>query len=291
MIKKIFGGVFIILFVLTKIFLEGKFDFSYSWIYDLITIMEIAMAVYCFIPSPKNTIKVKGREISKRTFIATAIAFILVPLTIYFGVHNLGNRKYYFISILIILEIIVPYIISFEKGKPKVRELVIISVLCALAVCGRMVFFWLPQFKPIVAMVIIAGVTLGGETGFLVGVITGFVSNFMFGQGAWTPWQMTAFGMVGLVSGFIFNNKGLAITRLRLVVFGLISTVVLYGGIVNAEYILVWQANPTWEMVVATYIAGLPFDLVHGVSTAVFLWFIAEPMIEKIERVKTKYGI
>lgn len=291
MIKKIFGGVFIALFILTKVFLEDKFDFSNSWIYEIITILEIAAVVYCFVPVPKNTIKINGREISKRTIIATAVAVILVPLTIYFGVHNLGNRKYYFISILIILEIILPYVISFEKSKPKVRELVIISVLCALAVCGRMVFFWLPQFKPVVAMVIIAGVTLGGETGFLVGVITGFISNFLFGQGAWTPWQMVGFGMVGLVAGFVFNSKGIAITKIRLAVFGFIATVVLYGGIVNSEFVFVWQANPTIEMAMATYLAGLPFDLVHGVSTVVFLWFIAEPMIEKIERIKTKYGV
>lgn len=291
MIKKIIGGIFVILFVLTKIFFEDSFDYSNSWIFDLATIIEVAIGVYCFIPTTKNTIRIKGREISRRTIIATAVAVILVPLTIYFGVHNLGNRKYYFISILIILEIMVPYIISFEKSKPNVRELVIISVLCALSVCGRMAFFWLPQFKPVVAMVIIAGVTLGGETGFLVGVITGFVSNFLFGQGAWTPWQMTAFGMVGLVSGLLFSKRGIGVTKLRLVIFGLISTVILYGGIVNAEYILVWQENPTWDMVVATYLAGLPFDLVHGVSTAIFLWFIAEPMIEKVERVKTKYGI
>ena len=102
---------------------------------------------------------------------------------------------------------------------------------------------------------------------------------------------MVAFGMTGLVSGFVFNSKGIKITKLRLMVFGFITTVVLYGGIVNAEYILVWQENPTWEMVVATYVAGLPFDLVHGISTAVFLGFIAEPMTEKIERIKTKYGI
>ncbi len=291
MIKKVFGGAFIVLFILTKIFLEDSFDFSNSWVFDLITIFEIAIAVYCFTPAPKNTIATKGREISKRTIIATAIAVVLVPLTIYFGVHNLENRKYYFISILIIIEILAPYIISFEKSKPKARELVVISVLCALAVCGRMVFFWLPQFKPVIAMIIIAGVTLGGETGFLIGVITGFISNFLFGQGAWTPWQMTAFGMVGLISGLLFSTKAIGITKIRLVIFGFIATIVIYGGIVNSEFVLVWQENPSWEMVVATYVAGLPFDLSHAVSTAVFLWFIAEPMIEKIERVKIKYGI
>lgn len=291
MIKKIIGGIFVVLFIITKIFFEDKFDFNSSWVYDLITILQVAIAGYCFIPSTKNGLRTQGKGISKHTVIATVIAAILVPLTIWVGVHYLGNRKYYFISILIILEILIPFLITFEKGKPPVRELVLISTFCAIAVCGRAVFFWLPQFKPVIALVIIAGVTLGGETGFLVGVVTGFVSNFFFGQGVWTPWQMLGFGMAGLLAGLIFSKKAVPVTKTALCIYGFIATIAIYGGIVNSEFILVWQANPTWEMVVTTYLAGLPFDFVHAVSTAVFLWFIAEPMIEKIERVKTKYGV
>lgn len=292
MLKKIIGGIFVLLFIFTQFFLKDRFDFSSSWIFDLITVVEIALAVYCFVPKgTKSKIQINTPKLKVRSIIAIAIAVVLVPATIYFGVHYLGNRKYYFISILIILEILIPFIVAFEKRKPQVRELVIISVLCAIAVCGRSVFFWLPQFKPVVALVIIAGVTLGGETGFLIGVVTGFVSNFFFGQGVWTPWQMLGLGMTGLLSGLIFSRKFIPVTKTTLCIFGFITTIVVYGGIVNAETILVWQANPTIEMITATYLAGLPFDFVHGISTIVFLWFIAEPMIEKIERVKTKYGL
>ncbi len=292
MIKKIIGGIFVLLFILTQIFLKDKFDFSHLWVFDLITVLEIALAVYCFVPNNiKNEIKISSKRTGVRSIIAIVVAVILVPLTIWVGVHFLGNRKYYFISILIILEILIPFLIAFEKRKPKVSELVIISVLCAIAVCGRSVFFWLPQFKPVIALVIIAGITLGGETGFLVGVVTGFVSNFFFGQGSWTPWQMLGFGMVGLLAGLIFSRKVIAVNKVSLSVFGFFATIVIYGGIVNSEFVFVWQANPTLEMIVTTYLAGLPFDIVHGVSTVVFLWFIAEPMIEKIERVKVKYGV
>ena len=292
MLKKIIGGIFALLFIFTQIFLKGKFDYNNLWAFDLVTVVEIALALYCFIPQKeKKGIQVVTPKLKARSVIATVVAIVLVPLTIWFGVHFLGNRNYYFISMLIILEILIPFLVSFEKRKPQVRELVLISVLCAIAICGRSVFFWLPQFKPVVALVIIAGVCLGGETGFLVGVVTGFVSNFFFGQGVWTPWQMLGFGMVGLLAGLIFSRKFIPVTKTTLCIFGFIATVVVYGGIVNAETIFVWQANPTLEMIMATYLAGLPFDFVHGISTVVFLWFIAEPMIEKIERVKIKYGL
>ena len=69
-----------------------------------------------------------------------------------------------------------------------------------------MVFAPFPQFKPVAAMVIITGVTLGGESGFLVGAIGAFVSNFYFSQGPWTPWQMFSFGIIGFVAGVIFQK-------------------------------------------------------------------------------------
>ncbi|MFR8974727.1 MAG: hypothetical protein ACLVG9_01890, partial [Eubacteriales bacterium] len=106
-----------------------------------------------------------------------AMVLLAVPLTIFIGCFYLADRKYYFISLMIILETFLPFGMVFEGRKPQARELVIVSVLCALAVAGRAAFFMLPQFKPVVAVVIIAGVCFGGETGFLVGAVTGCVSN------------------------------------------------------------------------------------------------------------------
>mgnify|MGYP006914184194 CR=1 FL=1 len=77
---------------------------------------------------------------------------LAIPCTIFFGIYYLGDRKYYFISLLIILEAMLPFIMVFEKRKPQARELVLISALCALAVAGRAAFFMLPQFKPVAAV-------------------------------------------------------------------------------------------------------------------------------------------
>lgn len=233
----------------------------------------------------------QGRKHTKRTVGITFLMFVLIPLTIYAGVFLFGNRKYYFTSLLIIIESMIPFCMMFESRKPKARELIIISVLCALAVAGRAVFFMFPQFKPVVFIVIVAGVCFGGETGFLVGIVSGFVSNFFFGQGPWTPWQMFAFGFIGFLAGVFFKNRLVKTTRVSLSVFGFLTTLIIYGGIMNSASIIMWQNKITWEMLVSAYIAGMPFDLIHAFSNVVFIWFISEIMIEKLERVKIKYGL
>ena len=146
------------------------------------------------------------RRLSKGTICAIISVLLTIPLTVLAGIYFLEDRKYYFISLLIIFEIMVPFCMMFESGKPRARELVLISVLCAITVSGRAAFFMIPQFKPVAALVIVAGICFGGETGFLVGAVSGFVSNFFFGQGPWTPWQMLSMGMIGFVSGMLFEK-------------------------------------------------------------------------------------
>lgn len=230
-------------------------------------------------------------KLRKRTLLAALFVALIIPLTIFFGVYYLGDRKYYFISLLIVFETLVPFLAMFEKRKAEAREIAVISVLCALGVAGRIAFFYVPEFKPLLAIVILSGVCLGGEVGFLTGAMTAFVSNFFFGQGTWTQWQMFALGLIGFLAGVVFEKGILRKTRASIVFFGFLSALVIYGGIMNPASVLMVTATPTKEMIYSAFLMGLPIDLVHAVSTAFFLWFLSEPFIEKIERIKVKYGI
>ncbi len=298
--RMLLGSIFVILFIATaflqqsgmnffKIPIEGLEDI----ILQLGTIFEITAAFFCFLPQRNIEIKQDRQQykLTKRSFLGLVFVLVAIPLTIYAGVVFLDDRQYYFISLLIILELMVPFGMLFEKRKPQARELIVISVLCAIAVSGRVAFSMLPQFKPVTAIVIIAGVCLGGETGFLVGAITGFVSNFFFGQGPWTPWQMFAYGIIGFVAGILCRQGLLKRNRLSLSVFGGIVSLFVYGGIMNTANVIFTQAKPTAEMFIVSYINGLPVDLIHAASTVFFLWLMAEPMIYKLERVKSKYGL
>ena len=233
----------------------------------------------------------KHNKLSMRTLIATVLILLSIPLTIFLGIYLFDDRRFYFISMLIIFQTMLPFVLIFECRKPLVRELVIIAVLCAIAVAGRSAFFMLPQFKPVIAMVIISGVAFGGETGFLVGAMTMLVSGMFFGQGPWVPWQMFAAGIIGFLAGILFQKGLLSRTPLSLAVFGGFATFIIYGGIMNPASVLMWQPNPTLGMFLAAYLHGIPFDIVHAAATVFFLALISRPMLEKLDRIKVKYGI
>ncbi|NQX66489.1 ECF transporter S component [Paenibacillus alba] len=231
------------------------------------------------------------KRLSRRTLFSALLILIVIPVTIGIGIFVLDDRKYYFISLLIVLYTMVPFAMVFENRKPQARELIVIAVLAAIAVAGRGAFFMLPQFKPVVAIVIIAGVCFGAEAGFLVGATAGFVSNFFFGQGPWTPWQMFCFGLIGFVAGILFQKGWLKKSKLSLCLFGGLSTLIIYGGIINLGSLLMVSTTLTWEGLLAVYISGFWFDMVHAVATMFFLFLISGPMIEKLERIKVKYGL
>ena len=292
----VLGIVFVILFVMTQCLFCGRYDNWKNYVAQTISILFIAVAMLNLIPRKKLGKELiqnekSKRKILKRTKIATLLILFLIPLTIFIGIYYLGDKKYYFISLLIILETMIPFGFAFENRKPKARELVIISALCAIGVAGRTAFFMLPQFKPVAAIVIISGVAFGGETGFLVGAITAFVSNFFFGQGPWTPWQMFSFGIIGFLAGIMFQKGILRKTKTDMCVFGFLATFVIYGGIMNPASVIMWQSNININMVLSSYVMGMPFDFIHAVSTVFFLFFAAEPMLEKLERIKIKYGL
>ena len=231
------------------------------------------------------------RRLSRRTLAAAVSILLLIPLTIFIGAYYLGGRKYYFIALLILLETMLPFFLVFEGRKPQARELVIIAVLCAIGVVGRAAFFMVPSFKPVLALVIISGVAFGGEAGFLVGAMTMVASNVMFGQGPWTPFQMFAAGIIGFLAGVLFRKGLLRRTRVSLCIFGAIAAVVVYGGLMNPAAALIYAHTLNWQLLLSYYVSGLPVDLVHASATVIFLWLAAEPMLEKLDRIKVKYGL
>ena len=232
------------------------------------------------------------RKLSKRTRVACAMILLFIPLTIFVGVTYFGARHYNIAALLVLAECMLPFLLVYEDRKPQARELVTVAALCAIGVAGKSLFFMLPQFKPVMALTIIAGVALGGETGFLVGAVTMLVSNLFFGQGPWTPWQMFSMGIIGFFAGVLFRKGWLTRSRQALAVFGAFAAIFIYGGIMNPASAIMWNVQAlNWDMLLAYYVSGLPMDLIHAGATVIFLLLAAEPMLEKLDRIKVKYGL
>lgn len=178
---------------------------------------------------------------------------------------------------------------SFEASRPPLRQLMPTAVLAATAAAGRVLFAPIPDVKPVSAIAIVAGATLGRRSGFMVGAVGALVSNFFFGQGSWTPWQMYAWGLVGYLGG-VLADGGLLERRGALYAWGFLSAL-MYGAILNGYYVLGFVRPLTWQSVVAAYAAGAPLDVVHGVATAGFLAVIWLPWGRAIRRVVVKYDL
>lgn len=197
------------------------------------------------------------------------------------------------LTLLAVLATLALFLASYEASQPTLRQIMPTATLAALAAAGRVLFAPIPDVKPVSAIAIVAGATLGRRQGFMVGALAALVSNFFFGQGAWTPWQMYAWGLVGYLAGVLGRHVRLGEGRwgrVALYAWGFLSAM-LYGLILNGWYVIGFVHPLTWPGVLAAYAAGFPLDVVHGVATVGFLALIWEPWGRAIRRVVAKYDL
>ncbi len=226
----------------------------------------------------------------KKSKISALISiFVLIPLTLFLGSH-LSGRAYYLTSTLVLFEIMLPFFLAFEGRKPAARELVVVAVLCAIAVAGRVVIP-LPHFKLTFAIIMLSGIALGAQTGFLVGAVAALASNFFFGQGAHTPWQMLGYGMAGLIMGFAYRKKWFVRKRLSMAIWGAAVVLVIVGPILDTCTVFLSLTEFTVAGVTAIYLSGLPVNATQAVATALTIFLFGEPLLEKLDRVKLNYGM
>ncbi len=192
-------------------------------------------------------------------------------------------------SMAVAIVALVIYLAGFERSAPALRQIMPIVVLASFAVAGRILFAPFPDVKPVSAICIVAGAVFGRRSGFMVGMLAALCSNFFFGQGPWTPWQMYAWGMVGWCAGWL-ASKGLFSRRSAVLAYGFASGL-LYGFILNSWYLVGYVHPITWESAVAAYGAGFALDIVHCCATVAFLLLVYVPWSRKLERIKVKYAL
>ena len=223
-------------------------------------------------------------------FLSLLSIFVLIPATLFLGT-KLSGRQYYLTITLIIIEVMLPFFCLFEARKPQPRELVTIAVMAALAAASRAAFAFLPSFKPITGIIMICGMAFGAEVGFLTGALGIFASNFLFSQGPWTPWQMLAYGLAGFISGLIFHRRKEKFKPLVTAVFGFMLVLLLIGPILDCCTVFTSLTTFSWPAVAFVFAQGFPLNVSHAIATALTLFIFGKPLLEKLERLQTKYGM
>ena len=226
----------------------------------------------------------------KKSNIAMLIVFLaLIPLTLFLG-DKLSGKGYYITGVLIIAELSVPFFMMFEKRKPQARELVVLAVMIALAVIGR-VAIPIPHFKAAFAIIMLTGIAFGPEAGFIVGALTAFASNFFYGQGAYMPWQMMAYGAGGMLSGFVFGKNKIPKKPWIMAVFGMVATVLWIGPILDSSHVFIMMPEISFATITASLVSGFPVNVSQGICTALMMFIFGKPLLEKLDRVKLKHGM
>lgn len=193
------------------------------------------------------------------------------------------------LSTVIVLASLVPFFVRFERARPRPRDFMPVVVLTALSVTGRLLFAALPNFKPVSAIVILAGLCFGKHSGFLTGALSALVSNLFFGQGPWTPWQMYAWGLMGYAAGALGRTK-LGEKPWAVLSYGAVASFG-YGFLLNTWYLFSFLQPVSWPVAAAAYGAGAVFDISHALSTVAFLSLTLWPWRKQLTRIRQKYGL
>ena len=225
----------------------------------------------------------------KSNIVTLILFFLLIPATLFLGT-KIPGRSYYITSTLMILELMVPFFMAFEGRKPQARELVVIAVMCAIAIVARTAIP-IPHFKAIFAVIMLSGIAFGPEAGFMVGAISAFASNFFYGQGAYTPWQMMAYGAGGMLAGFCFAKGRLPQKPWIMALFGFFATILWVGPLLDCSHIFLMLSVINRDSILAALISGFPVNLSQAICTVLIMLLFGRPLLDKLDRVKTKYGM
>lgn len=225
---------------------------------------------------------------SSKKLVSGLIYLFVIPLVCFGGIMFFRERFYSFVTAALAILTVAGYFLHFEKKHSDSTQLVIIAAMTALSIFGRIVFSFLPGFKPCTAIVIITALYMGRESGFMTGAMTALISNFYFGQGAWTPFQMLVWGLTGYFAGMLADK--LIKSKPLLVTFGIISGTAF--SLIMDLWSCLWADN---AFVLSRYLALVGssafFTLIYAVSNVFFLLLLSKPFGRIFKRLDKKYGL
>ncbi|MGX7136991.1 hypothetical protein RV15_GL001377 [Enterococcus silesiacus] len=206
------------------------------------------------------------------------------------GAVLLQASQYQIISMLLVIAACFPIYYRYERKQINIKELVLIAVLTAVAVLGRFLFYMIPAITPMTAIIIISGICLGAEVGFLVGSLSAVTSNILFGQGPWTPFQMFSWGMIGLVAGLPWLQKRLKKSYWFLALYGILA------GFFFSFFMDLWTVfsidrSFSWQRYLALLLSAVPYTMSYCFSNAFFSCFLFRTIQTKLQRILVKYDI
>jgi len=190
------------------------------------------------------------------------------------------------LATIIVGFIILAFFFEFQAAAIGSKEIALVAMLGTISAVLRIPFAALPNVQPSTYIVICSGYVFGPLAGFMVGAITALVSNLFLGQGPWTLYQMLAWGLLGVMAGYM---RRLNLGRIWLVIFGIFGAY-LYGWIMNTWYWASFIYPLTWRTFLTYQLTGVWLDTFHAIGNAVFLGLFGMKTIDILDRFRKRFN-
>ncbi|HMI80972.1 MAG TPA: prenyltransferase/squalene oxidase repeat-containing protein, partial [Solirubrobacterales bacterium] len=190
-------------------------------------------------------------------------------------------------SFLILGAVLLAGFAWYERSRPPAQVVALVAALAALAIAGRIAFAAFPNVKPTTDIVIFAGYALGGAPGFAVGALAALVSNFWFGQGPWTPWQMAGWGLCGVLGAALALGTRNAGRLLLAAVCGFAG--ILYGALLNFSLMATYGGDLSWEHFWVLEGRAVPFEVAHVLGNVVLALVAGPAMVRMLTRFRERF--
>jgi energy-coupling factor transport system substrate-specific component len=178
----------------------------------------------------------------------------------------------------------------YERSHPPAKVVALVATLAALAAVGRIAFAPVPNVKPTTDVVLIAGYALGGVPGFVVGAVAALASNLFFGQGPWTPWQMTAWGLVGVLGAVLARVSGRDMGRVALALWCGVAGFA-FGLVMDLSTWVTFAGDQTLDRFLFITGTSLPWNLAHAIGNVVFFLAFGPVLVRALERFRSRFEV
>ena len=210
-----------------------------------------------------------------RRLLRIALPFAIMPAIVLLLPLGIQSQYYALVSFIMVLLALLLFLAGFERRDLGTRRMILVSVMTALSVLGR-------------PLTVLSAMYLGPEAGFLVGALSAVLSNFVMGQGPWTPFQMLAWGLIGMFAGIL--AKPLQRSPLLLYAYGMLS------GVAYSMLLDIWTTVWTYKAFTlheyaAAISTAVPLTCLYAVSNLLFLIVLRKPIGDKLSRIRKKYGL
>lgn len=205
------------------------------------------------------------------------VYLIICPVLIYGTALGKINQSPVEVTVELFIICCLSLLITLQTSNDRLKHLAFGFILLGLAVGSRSLSFWIPGVNAMAAVVMLVGIYGGSHLGFVVGCLAPYLTNMIFLQGAWTPFQMFAYGMLGVIAGLPFISKKSQSSRIFLTSFGIMMGIA-YSFFMDSWTMISFGNDYGWQLYILLIVQAIPYTVTYMISNGVFINILKKPI-------------